>query len=45
MSKPWIEKLARRLLALGAGCWLIVLTVSDCGEAQWSVQQVGKVEQ
>lgn len=45
MTAPdWMVKLARRLLALPDGCYVIVLS-RDGSKAEWSVLQVGKVEQ
>lgn len=40
----WIIKLARRILALEDGCWLIVLTRQG-EERRWTVMNLGKVEE
>lgn len=39
----WIVDFTRRLLGLGDGRYLIVLTVRD-GRWDWTVQSLGKVE-
>lgn len=41
----WVWKLARRLLGLEAGRYLILFTVGEHGYRDWTVIQAGKVEQ
>lgn len=41
----WIVKLARRLLGLHAGRWEITLSVFGDGRRDWSVREVGKIEE
>ncbi len=38
-------KLARRIVALPPGRYLLVVTVDEGGPRDWSVQPLGKVEQ
>jgi len=38
----WVLKLARRIMALESGRWLIVLTIGQ--RHDWTVQRIGKVE-